>query len=82
MSFAQGRNAVMTVRLEPAAPRSRVKHSTTEALRSLGLQLGRSVVLNIFSMTVRQAYLKRCLFSDKAKAVEIRALYISNKYLQ
>ena len=27
-------NAVMPVRLEPAAPRSRVKHSTTEPLRS------------------------------------------------
>ena len=28
-------NAVMLVRFEPAAPRSRVKHSTTEPLRSL-----------------------------------------------
>ena len=28
-------NAVTPVRLEPAAPRSRVKHSTTEPLRSL-----------------------------------------------
>ena len=35
MYFAQGRNAVMPMRLEPAAPRSRVKHSTTEPLRSL-----------------------------------------------
>ena len=32
---AQGHNAVTPVRLEPAAPRSRVKHSTTEPLRSL-----------------------------------------------
>ena len=31
---AQGHNAVMPVRLEPAAPLSRVKHSTTEPLRS------------------------------------------------
>ena len=30
-------NAVTPVRLEPAAPRSRVKHSTTEPLRSLSL---------------------------------------------
>ena len=30
-------NAVRLVRLEPAAPRSRVKHSTTEPLRSLQL---------------------------------------------
>ena len=33
--LAQGHNAVTPVRLEPAAPRSRVKHSTTEPLRSL-----------------------------------------------
>ena len=30
MCIAQGHNAVTPVRLEPAAPRSRVKHSTTE----------------------------------------------------
>ena len=30
-------NAVTPVRLEPEAPRSRVKHSTTEPLRSLTL---------------------------------------------
>ena len=35
MCLAQGHNAVMPVRLVPAAPRSRVKHSTTEPLRSL-----------------------------------------------
>ena len=36
MCLAQGQNfAVMPVRLEPAAPRSQVKHSTTEPLRSL-----------------------------------------------
>ena len=33
MSLAQGHNAVMPVRLEPAAPLSRVKHSITEPLR-------------------------------------------------
>ena len=32
MCFAQGHNAVTPVSLEPAAPRSRVKHSTTEPL--------------------------------------------------
>ena len=37
MCLAQGRNAVTTMRLEPAAPRSRIKHSTTEPLRSLTL---------------------------------------------
>ena len=30
MCLAQGHKAVMLVRLKPAAPRSRVKHSTTE----------------------------------------------------
>ena len=37
MCLAQGRNAVAPVRFEPAAPRSRVKHSTTEPLRSHGM---------------------------------------------
>ena len=32
MCFAQGHNPVMPVRLEPAAPLSRVKHCTTEPL--------------------------------------------------
>ena len=35
MCLAQGLNPVTPVRLEPAAPRSRVKHYTTEPLRSL-----------------------------------------------
>ena len=35
LAQALDHNAVTTVRLEPAAPRSRVKHSTTEPLRSL-----------------------------------------------
>ena len=35
MSLAQDHNAVTLVRLEPAALRSRVKHFTTEPLRSL-----------------------------------------------
>ena len=30
MRLAQGHNTVMPVRLKPTAPRSRVKHSTTE----------------------------------------------------
>ena len=35
MCLAQGHNAVTPVRLEPTALRSRVKHSTSEPLRSL-----------------------------------------------
>ena len=34
MCLAQGQNAVTLVRLEPAAPLSQVKHSTTSPLRS------------------------------------------------
>ena len=34
MCLAQGHNAVTPVRLEPAASRSPVKHSSTEQLRS------------------------------------------------
>ena len=37
--LAQGYNAVAPVRLEPVAPLSRVKHSTTESLRSLCVRL-------------------------------------------
>ena len=32
MCLAQGHNTVTLVRLEPGAPQSRVKHSTTEPL--------------------------------------------------
>ena len=35
MCLAQGHNTVTPVRLKPAAPLSRVKHSTTEPLGSL-----------------------------------------------
>ena len=35
MCLAQGHNAMTPFRLKPAAPRSRVKHSTTESLRSM-----------------------------------------------
>ena len=34
MCLAHGHNAMTPVRLEPAAPRSRVKHSTDEPLHS------------------------------------------------
>ena len=44
MCLAQGHNAVTPVRLEPAAPRSRVKHSTTEPLGSHMSQHDRKIV--------------------------------------
>ena len=37
MCLAHGHNAVMRVRLKPAAPWSRVKHSTTEPLCYQGI---------------------------------------------
>ena len=40
-------NAVTPVRLEPAAPRPRVKHSTTEPLRSLNHSKWRCVLLRL-----------------------------------
>ena len=45
MCLAQGHNAVTPVSLKPAAPRSQVKHSTTEALRShMGPDITKCVV--------------------------------------
>ena len=44
MCLAQRHNTVMPMRLEPAAPWSRVKHSTTEPLRSLLKGLKNSAV--------------------------------------
>ena len=40
MCLAQGHNAAMPVKLEPGALWSRVKHPTTEQLRSLTHLLG------------------------------------------
>ena len=51
MCLAQGHNAATPVRLEPAAPRSRVKHSTTEPLRYLSImciKYSKSNLLGIF----------------------------------
>ena len=39
MCLAQGQNTVTRVRLEPAAPRSQVKHSTTEPLCSSCIEM-------------------------------------------
>ena len=43
------------VRLEPAAPRSRVKHATTEPLRSLNMLAVISVMLNILPLSDYQS---------------------------
>ena len=57
MCLAQGHNAVKPVRLEPAAPLSQVKHSTTEPLRSLWVCLsfclgGKPYIQYRFSATI------------------------------
>ena len=46
MSLAQGHNTVTPVRLEPEAPRSRLKHSTTEPLCSLRLVEGMTLIVH------------------------------------
>ena len=53
--LAQGHNAVMLMRLEPAAPQSRVKHSTTETLRSLCVFNESSVIIMSYYRQVRAA---------------------------
>ena len=49
MCLAQGHNTVTPVRLKPLAPRSRVKHSTTEPLCSLSF---RSSQFSLHNMSV------------------------------
>ena len=46
MCLAQGHNAVTPVKLEPAALRSQVKHSTTGPLRSLQKRLNKTKLKN------------------------------------
>ena len=41
MCLAQGHNVVTPMRLQPAAPRSQVKHSNIDLLRSLFAPAGR-----------------------------------------
>ena len=53
MCHAQGHNAVTSVRLESATPRSRVKHSTTEPLSSPNALLAQKYIglyIKIFSV--------------------------------
>ena len=45
--LAQGHNTVTTVRIEPAAPRSRVEHSTTEPLHSLSRPVFKKIDLSL-----------------------------------
>ena len=49
MCLAQGHNAVTPVKLGPMAARSRVKHSTTEPLRSLSENKEDILKINLYS---------------------------------
>ena len=51
MCVAQGHNTVKPVRLEPVAPRSRVKHSTTEPLKSAFKHMGYVPKYHEFTVT-------------------------------
>ena len=51
MDLAQGHNTVTPVRLEPAAPRSRVKHSTT--------------VLPLQAQLIHMCFLQSTFFAQK-----------------
>ena len=61
-------NAVASVRLEPAAPRSRVKHSTTDPLRSRNttrhtLQTNSFINAEVVRLSV--SWFFRCLYDDQ-----------------
>ena len=58
MCLAQGHNAVTPVRLEPAALRSRVKHSTTEPLRSLSWHMPQQNSISSAAAILRHSSLK------------------------
>ena len=58
MCLAQEHNAVTPVRLEPAAPQSPVKHSTTEPQRSLSLPDMAAWVFFIFTSTKISCFCK------------------------
>ena len=60
MCLAQGHNAVTPMKLEPAAVRSRVKHSTTEPLRSHFFRRKRFS----YFVTIKLSNDNNCLFAS------------------
>ena len=81
MCLAQGHNTVTLVRLEPAAPRSRVKHSTTEPLRSLGkrsfhchVSINHSDLKIFFEKAVHEAG-KESIVDDPGSGPEVIKLF-------
>ena len=65
MCLAQGHKAVTPVRLEPAASWSRVKHSTTEPLRSL--------LFPVNEMDLK--FSKTVIFYNRYEILEIQKCY-------
>ena len=69
MCLAQGQNTARQVRLEPSAPRSRVKHSTTEPLHSLHTQSKKadedSSHLGLYLYKITAHVCLTCLISTK-----------------
>ena len=60
MCLAQGHNTVTPARLKPAASQSRVKHSTTEPLRSLYRRLCKIQGISNNQLNVQKSkYFKR-----------------------
>ena len=71
--LAQGHNTVMLVRLQPAALRSRVKHSTTEPLHSQKIHcyLGEVLFLKIFTSFVTKSNSSLHTWSTISKSLGI-----------
>ena len=80
MCLAQGHNAVTPVRLEPAALRSRVKHSTTEPLRSLGLGCDNGIRPMAYSVGRVGNVLSSCCV-EQFEAVSLLILHKRTKHL-
>ena len=81
MCLAQGHNAVTPVRLESAAPLSRVKHSTTEPLRSLRKKVSVRKLTGIFysalvSINLQEKYWPKAF----RKKVTVRYTYFGGNF--
>ena len=76
--LAEGHNAVTPVRLEPAAPRSRVKHSTTEPLRSQNLDSNCRILQNDVPITRNNDTSKQKSLPDEQRVCALGWLYKIN----
>ena len=82
MCLSQGHNAVTPVRFEPAAPRSRVKDSINESLRSLDIRI---IERTSYPQKVNSMDKKRrttILARDTPSRPDLHAYQILSKYLK